>query len=267
MIGSQQLVHSAACFWPAALIVWGPGLAPGRHAHSCIQLSLAITGTLRIREHMRSPWRRCRALVVKANAEHETDATGSFVLHGFIAVESPLGAAVTTHRHSDTAIVSKLEAAQWLRTLADPKTLDSGRVERWISTLMRDGVPSPTDPRVDRVIAMLQRHTLDTHSTSLAQLSRVAGLSPSRFAHLFTESTGIPLRPYLRWLRLQRAARELMSGSTVTQAAHVASFADAAHLTRTFRRMLGIAPSALIQRRVQDHIRNARLDDMSEPHL
>lgn len=249
MIGSQRLVHSAACFWPAALIVWGPGSAPGRHAHNCIQLSLAITGTLRLREPTGSPWRRCRALVVKANAEHETDASGSFVLHGFIAAESPLGAAVTTHRHSDTAIVSTLEAAQWLRALADPKTLDSGRVKRWVSTLMRDGVPRPADPRVDRVIAMLQRHALDTHSTSLAQLSRIAGLSPSRFAHLFTESAGIPLRPYLRWLRLQRAARELMSGSTVTQAAHIASFADAAHLTRTFRRMLGIAPSALIRRR------------------
>lgn len=247
MIGSRRLVHSAACFWPAALIVWGPGFAPGRHAHNCVQLSLAITGTLRVRERARSPWRRCRALVVKANAEHEIDASGSFVLHGFIGAESSLAAAVTTHLHSDMAIVSNMEAARWRRTLGDPKALDSARVKRWVSTLMRDGAPAPADPRVDRVIRMFQRHALDTHSTSLAQLSRVAGLSPSRFAHLFTEWIGIPLRPYLRWLRLQRAARELMSGSAVTQAAHVAGFADAAHLTRTFRRMLGIVPSALIQ--------------------
>jgi AraC-like DNA-binding protein len=183
--------------------------------------------------------------VVKANAEHETDASDSFVLHGFIAAESPLGAAVTTHLSSDIAIVSNLEAAQWRHTLADPNTLDSDRVKRWISTLMRRGVPPSADPRVDRVIRLLQRRALDTHSTSLAQLSRVVGLSPSRFAHVFTESIGIPLRPYLRWLRLQRAARELMSGRAVTQAAHVAGFADAAHLTRTCRRLIGIAPSAL----------------------
>jgi AraC-like DNA-binding protein len=187
--------------------------------------------------------------VVKANAEHEIDASGSLVLHGFIGAESSLAAAVTTHLHSDMAIVSNMEAARWRRTLGDPKALDSARVKRWVSTLMRDGAPAPADPRLDRVIRMLQRHALDTHSTSLAQLSRVAGLSPSRFAHVFTESIGIPLRPYLRWLRLQRAARELMSGSAVTQAAHVAGFADAAHLTRTFRRMLGIVPSALIQGR------------------
>jgi AraC-like DNA-binding protein len=56
------------------------------------------------------------------------------------------------------------------------------------------------------------------------------------------------LRPYLRWLRLQRAARELVSGRSVTQAAQVAGFADAARLTRTFRRMLGATPLALNRR-------------------
>jgi len=59
---------------------------------------------------------------------------------------------------------------------------------------------------------------------------------------------GTPLRPYVRWLRLQHAARELVSGRSVTQAAHVAGFADAAHLTRTFRRMLGATPRVLIRR-------------------
>jgi hypothetical protein len=47
--------------------------------------------------------------VVKAKAEHETDASGAFVLHAFIAEESPLGAAVSTHLPSDIAIVSDLE--------------------------------------------------------------------------------------------------------------------------------------------------------------
>ena len=101
------------------------------------------------------------------------------------------------------------------------------------------------DVRVERVMAMLRRHSLDTRTTSLVELSRVAGLSPSRFAHVFTESVGIPVRPYMRWLRLQRAARELVSGRSVTQAAHVAGFADAAHLTRTFRRTLGAGRLAI----------------------
>jgi AraC-like DNA-binding protein len=116
------------------------------------------------------------------------------------------------------------------------------------SSLMGNSRPLPVDPRVERVMRMLGRHSLDTRTTSLLELSRVAGLSPSRFAHVFSESMGTPLRPYMRWLRLQRAARELVMGRSVTQAAHVAGFSDAAHLTRTFRRTLGATPRELIQR-------------------
>ena len=63
--------------------------------------------------------------------------------------------------------------------------------------------------------------------------------------HVFTASIGIPLRPYLGWLRFQRAARAIVSGIPLTDAAMAAGFADAAHMTRTFRRMFGVPPSAL----------------------
>jgi AraC-like DNA-binding protein len=76
-------------------------------------------------------------------------------------------------------------------------------------------------------------------------LAGIAALSPSRFMHAFTESIGVPVRPYILWLRLQRAACDLMNGATVTNAAHRAGFSDAAHLTRTVRRMLGATPSDL----------------------
>jgi AraC-like DNA-binding protein len=63
--------------------------------------------------------------------------------------------------------------------------------------------------------------------------------------HVFTESIGIPLRPYLSWLRVQRAACAILGGAQITQAAHLAGFADASHLCRTFHRRLGMLPSAL----------------------
>lgn len=39
-----------------------------------------------------------------------------------------------------------------------------------------------------------------------------------------------------------------MRGSSLTEAAHVAGFADSAHLSRTFRSMFGIAPSFMFER-------------------
>jgi AraC-like DNA-binding protein len=247
--GSKRLVNSGSCLWPEALIVWGPGSQTAQHAHNCVQLILALTGGLRVRGRVRDSWRHCRAVVVHADVDHEVDAGGALVLTVFIAAESTLGAAVAAHRVPDLDVVSNAEAARWRAALGDPNTLNAARVIRWVSSrLMRNSATPRTDPRVERVIRMLRTHPLDARSTSLVRLSTIAGLSPSRFAHVFTAAIGIPLRPYMRWLRLQRAARELVSGRSVTQAAHIAGFSDAAHLTRTFRRMLGSTPRDLIRR-------------------
>jgi AraC-like DNA-binding protein len=62
--------------------------------------------------------------------------------------------------------------------------------------------------------------------------------------HAFTAEVGIPLRPYLRWLKLERAATALATGAGLSDAAHAAGFSDAAHTTRTFRRMHGVTPAA-----------------------
>jgi len=66
--------------------------------------------------------------------------------------------------------------------------------------------------------------------------------------HLFTTSVGVPLWPYVLWLRLQRRASELARGKSVANAAHVARFSDAAHFTRTFRRMIGATPRQVLRR-------------------
>jgi AraC-like DNA-binding protein len=248
MAGSSRLVNSGACFETAALLVWGPGAVSKRHSHVCAQLTVALTGAIRVRERARGPWRSCRAIVVKSGADHEIDGRGAVVLIGFIDAASTLAAAVTARLRSAIGIVSLAEAARWRLALGDPKTLDPARVKRWLlATFMHKLPRSRVHPRVEHVIRALQGQPLDTRMTSLVRLSKIAGLSPSRFAHVFTESMGTPLRPFMRWLRLRRAASELVSGHSATHAAHVAGFADAAHLTRTFRRMLGGTPRILIR--------------------
>jgi AraC-like DNA-binding protein len=116
------------------------------------------------------------------------------------------------------------------------------------------------DPRVTRLLHELGRRPLDPKSTTLPKLAQLVGLSPSRFMHVFTESVKIPLRRYLRWLRVQRAVGALAGGCTVTNAAYIAGFADAAHLSRTCRRMLGTSPRELVRRMEEN--RELRIESM-----
>jgi AraC-like DNA-binding protein len=96
------------------------------------------------------------------------------------------------------------------------------------------------DARISRSVATLQAAT---DAVSVREAAAVAGLSASRFQHLFTREVGVPFRRYRAWQRLRAAIREVADGSSLTAAAHAAGFADQAHFTRSFRRTFGAPPS------------------------
>ena len=135
------------------------------------------------------------------------------------------------------------QVARWRAVLG--RTPNEARVERWLVKFLPQRRAVALHPGVRRVLRYLGEPQAASNDLSLKTLAGIASVSPSRFMHAFTESVGVPVRPYILWLRLQRAACDLRDGASVTSAAHRAGFADAAHMTRTFRRMLGATPSDL----------------------
>jgi len=260
LFGASRSPDESVLVWPAALILWGPGESSSLHRHHCVQLLLALRGDLRIREAARRRWIACGAAVVLPDAPHEVRAPRAVVLIGCFDPESELGAALLERALRLTATPASKPSAimhmpdsrvrQWRKALGDPASLDAHRVERWLrdSLLESRNHQRRLHPGVRRVLRALRERIADYDEASLEELAKLGRLSSSRLMHVFTRSVGVPLRPYVRWLRLQRAAAELTTGSSVTDAAHAAGFADAAHLTRTFREMFGATPSAIAAR-------------------
>ncbi|PWT86854.1 MAG: AraC family transcriptional regulator [Acidobacteria bacterium] len=245
-----MLVHPTpgALVWPAAMVVWGPGFATAGHRHHCVQLVMAMRGALLIRGRSGDPWMKCGAALVRPDAVHEVVARDTTVLIGFIDSESELGAALSERIDGGISCISESQVARWRVALG--RTLTEARVERWVRTeLLHHRRPVRIHPGVSLVLKHLREELGTSDDFSLKTLAGISGLSQSRFMHIFTESMGTPLRPYILWLRLQRACCELMGGATATAAAHNAGFSDAAHLTRTFRRMLGMTPTDLALRK------------------
>lgn len=110
------------------------------------------------------------------------------------------------------------------------------------------GLASPSDPdaRMAAVAHALRAGVAEGGAGRL-QLAELVNISPSRFSHWFVEQTGLPLRSYRKWLRLEMALHRLAHGGNLTAAAHAAGFADSAHLSRTFREMFGTNPAALLR--------------------
>ena len=101
------------------------------------------------------------------------------------------------------------------------------------------------DERITRVLTAIRGS--DELRMSIEDAAAMAFLSPSRFAHLFKQQVGLPFRRYMLWRKLTRAMLIIGRERTISTAAHEADFADAAHLTRTFYQMVGLAPSVLMQ--------------------
>lgn len=62
--------------------------------------------------------------------------------------------------------------------------------------------------RVDRAIDFIGKH-LD-EELELDELCRIAYFPKYHFHRLFTAYTGLPLMNYIKWLRLKRAAHQLI---------------------------------------------------------
>jgi AraC-like DNA-binding protein len=249
LLPASQYLGASAFTWPAALFLWGPGSWSDLHRHHCVQLVMALEGTLKFRQRARQRWTTCSAVLVRPDAWHEVNARGTPVLIAFVDAESELGTALAERTISTAAPIPMATVTEWRAQLGDSATLSATRVEPWVTgTLLRDRRPSSIDHRVKRVLRELPTRLADGEPVSLDRVAASVGLSASRLLHLFTASVGVPLRPYVLWLRLQCGARELALGKSVADAAHTAGFADAAHFTRTFRRMIGATPRQVLQR-------------------
>lgn len=91
---------------------------------------------------------------------------------------------------------------------------------------------------------------------TLAGLARVAELSPHHFASAFRTSTGVAPHRYVTERRIARASELLTkSEATVTTVAHALGFASHGHFTESFRRFVGVTPSAF-----QAHRNQATID-------
>ena len=77
---------------------------------------------------------------------------------------------------------------------------------------------------------------------SLEQLARGIYLSPFHLSRLFREQLGLPPHTYLNQIRVNRAKALLNSGLSPAEVAPAVGFADQSHLTKAFKRIVGIPP-------------------------
>lgn len=170
-----------------------------------------------------------------AEVQAEIGAPGLPLFPQGVLGDADLAAAVAAfHAEAETGL-SALERDARLRILV-------ARLIRGHATGLRPDLRAAgNEPAaVARVRALLEADP--AAERSLADLGALVGLHPLYLTRAFRKVVGLPPHAYQTQLRVRLAARLLRNGQRPAEVAAASGFADQSHMTRTFKRVLGVTP-------------------------
>ncbi len=109
--------------------------------------------------------------------------------------------------------------------------------------------PAPRAPAAVAAVSDLLHERLADPPT-LAELAAMTELSQFALLRAFRAEMGLPPHAYLNQLRVRRARLLLDDGVPAADVAAQVGFADQAHLTRHFKRVVGVPPAAYQRERL-----------------
>jgi AraC family transcriptional regulator len=229
--------------WPQRLLLLAPAYVSHRHRHHAAQIAFGLDGPV-VFETPQTGLHSTNLLLIPPDIPHAHPAFGPSAML-FLEPESVDWAHFSGFGNSG---VVELPLDHRLRSFAlSAAAGDAATAQELVNHLVGKAVADDKDfdPIVSQACEQIRQRL--SRPITLAELATAVHLSPSRLAHRFREATGVPVRRFILWRRLRAAGENAMRGSSLTEAAHAAGFADSAHLSRTFRSMFGIAPSFLFK--------------------
>lgn len=103
--------------------------------------------------------------------------------------------------------------------------------------------PRALDPRVVRSIAQID--TFSGEPVTAASCAAAAGLSSSRFLHLFKQETGISFRAFRAWKRARHLLHFANQDINLAHLAQDIGYPDSTHFSHSIRRFYGLKPRAI----------------------
>ncbi len=221
------------------------------HSHPVIQLVLAVRSTFLSKDDTGN-WTNKKGLLITPNYSHECDANDVPIISVDIDPESNLGEWILTNQLKNRPILDY--PSKDVATIDIDKFSEHLANEDWPAIRMiientfryrQTHQTSQKDKRIQDVLDFISRN-IDQNITS-EKLLELAHLSESRLIHLFKKVMGLPIRNYILWHRLQIVVELILEGNSLTATSYKAGFADQAHMTRTFTKMIGVPPSVIIK--------------------
>lgn len=214
------------------------------HESPAIKVCISLEGAFGLQNNSKN----YKAVIIPAGEPHSIEGRGVKMAMLLLAPEGELGqllAGAGIREIPDSTLPDILPLLRQFENSDITGEAGDAVYREVVRKIAGETARAPIDPRVAQSIEWLRAGR--EQGIIVGEIAAGVDLSESRFSHLFTEHVRVPVRRYLLWLRLRDALHLLAGGGSLTETAHEAGFADSAHLTRTFRTSLGIAPSELVK--------------------
>lgn len=133
-------------------------------------------------------------------------------------------------------------AAARLKLMAEP---DRQQMIAAVEAMLASGGLPPADPNTELAAGIVELARTDREIVSVATLARRAAVNERTLQHMFQHYVGVGPKWVIRLYRLVEAAGRATAEEPPnwTAVAHELGYADQAHFTNDFRRIVGRAPS------------------------
>ncbi|MGO9929832.1 MAG: helix-turn-helix domain-containing protein [Mycobacterium sp.] len=240
---------------PGRLMVAGAFADLAVHHHPAVQITVGGQGSLTLTPDGYAH-DVCRLVVIASGTPHAVRSDSrSGALTLYFGLQTPHGSAlnrVTRSRGRHRGV--------WI--------VDDGQrlAEATVAALDANGPHAAADFLVDELHAMENRFPDGPRSVhpqlrqaievvsgrvpnhiDVASVANAVALSPDYLGRLCKQQTGVSFSAAIRWERLVTAVRHLIDGASITDAAHLAGFADGSHANRVCWEMTGAAPREFAQ--------------------
>ena len=234
-----QTCYPSVWLWPGQALYAGPSLNLAPHSGSVWCLAVGIDGPLSVASRHGTA-RDANSVLIPPRLTHQLSCHGTGLVSCYLEPTS------------DRADSSRHKFGEWCGELGvghvDEERLhftptDNESASHWLD-LAAPAADRRIDPRIAQATSRIRSDPAATIPAS--ELAEEAGLSESRFLHLFRDELGTSLRRYRLWTRLTHAGTAIAAGENLTEAAMKAGFASPSHLADRFKRTFGLSASQLL---------------------
>ena len=240
---------------PGRLMVAGAFSDLALHHHPAVQITVGAQGPLTV---TRAGDQRdvCRLAVVGSGIRHAVRSDSrSAALTLYFGLQTRQGVALNalSHNRGQPRGIWIVDDGEVLAEATSAALAAQG--PHAAANLLLDGLggignrcpedPRPVHPQLLRAIEVVSSR-VPSH-IDVASVADAVALSPDYLGRLCKQQTGVSLSATIRWARLVAAMGHVIDGRSVTDAAHLAGFADGSHANKVCWEMTGSAPSDLAQ--------------------